>query len=131
MKILEDLQEAQITPPLDSEQITGAVVVPTDDTDTMLPELEQATPMPDPTLTVDDMRSYGYLDGDMLPLSKDRAVELLEHDITVYMLYPDNAEEMVFEAEDIIKHDGMFGVTRPDRTGPEGGWPPRQLLRLP
>ena len=32
----------------------------------------------------------------MLPLSKDRAVELLEHDITVYMLYPDNAEEMVF-----------------------------------
>lgn len=32
MKILEDLQEAQITPPLDSEQITGAVAVPTDDT---------------------------------------------------------------------------------------------------
>lgn len=59
------------------------------------PELEQATPMPDPTLTVDDMRSYGYLDGDMLPLSKDRALELLEHDITVYMLHPDNAEEMV------------------------------------
>ena len=28
------------------------------------PELEQATPMPDPTLTVDDMRSYGYLDGE-------------------------------------------------------------------
>ena len=53
-------------------------------------------------------------DKHMLPLSKDRAVELLEHDITVYMLYPDNAEEMVFEAEDIIKHDGMCGVTRPD-----------------
>ena len=79
MKILEDLQEAQITPPLDSEQITGAVAVPTDAADNMLPELEQAVPMPDPTLTVDDMRSYGYLDSDMLPLSKDRAVELLEH----------------------------------------------------
>ena len=127
MKILEDLQEAQITPPLDSEQITGAVVVPTDDTDTMLPELEQATPMPDPTLTVDDMRSYGYLDSDMLPLSKDRAVELLEHDITVYMLYPDNAEEMVFEAEDIIKHDGMFGVTRPDWDAVKGHIPPRDV----
>ena len=76
MKTLEDLQEAQITPPLDSEQITGAVAVPTDAADNMLPELEQATPMPDPTLTVDDMRSYGYLDSDMLPLSKDRAVEL-------------------------------------------------------
>ena len=127
MKTLEDLQEAQITPPLDSEQITGAVVVPTDDTDTMLPELEQATPMPDPTLTVDDMRSYGYLDSDMLPLSKDRAVELLEHDITVYMLYPDNAEEMVFEAEDIIKHDGMFGVTRPDWDAVKGHIPPRDV----
>ena len=127
MKILEDLQEAQITPPLDSEQITGAVAVPTDAADTMLPELEQATPMPDPTLTVDDMHSYGYLDSDMLPLSKDRAMELLEHDITVYMLYPDNAEEMVFEAEDIIKHDGMFGVTRPDWDAVKGHIPPRDV----
>ena len=127
MEILEDLQEAQITPPLDSEQITGAVAVPTDAADNMLPELEQAVPMPDPTLTVDDMRSYGYLDSDMLPLSKDRAVELLEHDITVYMLYPDNAEEMVFEAEDIIKHDGMFGVTRPDWDAVKGHIPPRDV----
>ena len=95
----------------------------------MLPELEQAVPMPDPTLTVDDMRSYGYLDSDMLPLSKDRAVELLEHDITVYMLYPDNAEEMVFEAEDIIKHDGMFGITRPDWDAVKGHIPPRDVDR--
>ena len=127
MKILEDLQEAQITLPLDSEQITGAVAVPSDAADNMLPELEQAVPMPDPTLTVDDMRSYGYLDSDMLPLSKDWAVELLEHDITVYMLYPDNAEEMVFEAEDIIKHDGMFGVTRPDWDAVKGHIPPRDV----
>ena len=91
------------------------------------PELEQATPMPDPTLTVDDMRSYGYLDGDMLPLSKDRALELLEYDITVYMLHPDNAEEMVFEAEDIIKHDGMFGITRPDWDAVKGHIPPRDV----
>lgn len=91
------------------------------------PELEQATPMPDPTLTVDDMRSYGYLDGDMLPLSKDRAVELLAHDITVYMLYPGNTEEMVFEAEDIIKHDGMFGITRPDWDAVKGHIPPRDV----
>lgn len=127
MRILEDLQEAQITPPLDSEQITGAVAVPTDAADNMLPELEQAVPMPDPTLTVDDMRSYGYLDSDMLPLSKDRAVELLEHDITVYMLHPGNTEEMVFEAEDIIKHDGMFGITRPDWDAVKGHIPPRDV----
>lgn len=121
------MQEANELPLGAAEQITGAVAVPTDAADNMLPELEQAVPMPDPTLTVDDMRSYGYLDSDMLPLSKDRAVELLEHDITVYMLYPDNAEEMVFEAEDIIKHDGMFGVTRPDWDAVKGHIPPRDV----
>ena len=127
LELLKDLQEANELPLGAAEQITGAVAVPTDAADTMLPELEQAVPMPDPTLTVDDMRSYGYLDSDMLPLSKDRAVELLEHDITVYMLYPDNAEEMVFEAEDIIKHDGMFGITRPDWDAVKGHIPPRDV----
>lgn len=127
LELLKDLQEANELPLGAGEQITGAVVVSTDAADTMLPELEQAVPLPDPTLTVDDMRSYGYLDSDMLPLSKDRAVELLEHDITVYMLHPDNAEEMVFEAEDIIKHDGMFGVTRPDWDAVKGHIPPRDV----
>ena len=127
LELLKDLREANELPLDAAEQITGAVAVPTDAADTMLPELEQAVPMPDPTLTVDDMRSYGYLDSDMLPLSKDRAVELLEHDITVYMLYPDNAEEMVFEAENIIKHDGMFGVTRPDWDAVKGHIPPRDV----
>lgn len=127
LELLKDLREANELPLDAAEQITGAVAVPTDAADTMLPELEQAVPMPDPTLTVDDMRSCGYLDSDMLPLSKDRAVELLEHDITVYMLYPDNAEEMVFEAEDIIKHDGMFGVTRPDWDAVKGHIPPRDV----
>lgn len=127
LELLKDLQEANELPLGAGEQITGAVAVPTDAADNMLLELEQAVPMPDPTLTVDDMRSYGYLDSDMLPLSKDRAMELLEHDITVYMLYPDNAEEMVFEAEDIIKHDGMFGVTRPDWDAVKGHIPPRDV----
>ena len=127
LELLKDLQEANELPLGAAEQITSTVVVPTDAADNMLPELEQAVPMPDPTLTMDDMRSYGYLDSDMLPLSKDRAVELLEHDITVYMLYPDNAEEMVFEAEDIIKHDGMFGITRPDWDAVKGHIPPRDV----
>lgn len=127
LELLKDLQEANELPLGAAEQITSTVVVPTDAADNMLPELEQATPMPDPTLTVDDMRSYGYLDGDMLPLSKDRALELLEHDITVYMLHPGNTEEMVFEAEDIIKHDGMFGVTRPDWDAVKGHIPPRDV----
>ena len=47
--------------------------------------------------------------------------------ITVYMLHPDNAEEMVFEAEDIIKHDGMFGITQPDWDAVKGHIPPRDV----
>lgn len=127
LELLKGLQEANELPLGAGEQITGAGVVSTDAADNMLPELEQAVPMPDPTLTVDDMRSYGYLDSDMLPLSKDRALELLEHDITVYMLHPGNTEEMVFEAEDIIKHDGMFGITRPDWDAVKGHIPPRDV----
>lgn len=127
LELLKDLQDANELPLGAGEQITDEVVVPTDAADNMLPELEQAVPMPDPTLTLDDMRSYGYLDGDMLPLSKDRALELLEHDITVYMLHPGNTEEMVFEAEDIIKHDGMFGITRPDWDAVKGHIPPRDV----
>ena len=62
LELLKDLREANELPLDAAEQITGAVAVPTDAADTMLPELEQAVPMPDPTLTVDDMRSYGYLE---------------------------------------------------------------------
>ena len=43
------------------------------------------------------------------------------------MLYPDNAEEMVFETEDIIKHNGMFSVTRPDWDAVKGHIPPRDV----
>lgn len=41
--------------------------------------------MPDPVLTQDDLEKCGYLDGDLLPLSKERAYELMERDLTVYM----------------------------------------------
>lgn len=71
-------------------------------------------PMPDPSFSLDVMRDYGYTDADMLPLSKDRALELAERDVTVYMLYSDNSEAMVFDTEDIVNYDGLFGITRED-----------------
>ena len=71
-------------------------------------------PMPDPSNSLDVMHNYGYTDADMLPLSKDRALELAEQDMTVYMLYSDNSETMVFDTEDIINFDGLFGITRED-----------------
>lgn len=78
------------------------------------PEEAISVPMPDPALSVEDMERYGYTDADMLPLSKDRATELIEQDITVYLLYGDNTEAMAFDGDEILYHDGLCGITRED-----------------
>lgn len=67
-------------------------------------------PMPDPTVSIDDRNAYGYTTEELLPLSKERAVELWEQDLTVYLLYEDNTEAMAFDREDIDNHDGLFGI---------------------
>ena len=70
----------------------------------MLPESpEQALdeyPMPDEDLEPEDLEQCGYLDGDLLPLSKDRAMELYEKDLTVYAVLDGGKSEMVFDQED-------------------------------
>ena len=68
-------------------------------------------PLPDPTITPDMAEQCGYTIPDMYPLSKDRAMELLEKDVVIFTLYPDKPAEMVFDAEDIVTHDGIFGIT--------------------
>ena len=78
------------------------------------PEQNLDEPMPDPTISVKAMQSYGYTDEEMLPLSKDRALELAERDVTVYLLYGDNTEAMALDDREIIEHDGLFGITRED-----------------
>ena len=81
----------------------------------MLPDApEQALdeyPMPDSELTVADLETCGYLDGDLLPLSKDRALELFEQDLTVYMIEGDGAS-MAFDPDEIQAHSGLFAVSR-------------------
>lgn len=76
------------------------------------PEQSIDAPLPDPTISFQQMVCFGYADSDMLPLSKDRAMELMERDITVYMLYRDGTDAMAFDTEDIVNHDGLFGITR-------------------
>ena len=71
-------------------------------------------PLPDPTITPDMAEQCGYTIPDMYPLSKDRAMELLEKDVVIFILYPDKPAEMVFDVEDIVNHDGIFGITCED-----------------
>ena len=69
-------------------------------------------PMPDPTLPQDDLEKCGYLDGDLLPLSKERAYELMERDLTVYIIQQGENPAMAFDTTDLDAHDGIFAVTR-------------------
>ncbi len=66
--------------------------------------------VPDPAISVESMNAYGYTDSNMLPLTKERALELMERDVSVYMLHADNTEAMAFDAEEIRSFDGIFGV---------------------
>lgn len=78
-----------------------------------LPELEQGYPMPDTGIGFSEMYQYGYTDGSaMLPLTKERAMELFLQDVPVFLLYGDSTEAMALDAEDISSHTGVFGVER-------------------
>lgn len=78
-----------------------------------LPELEQGYPMPDTSIGFWEMYQYGYTDGNaMLPLTKERAMELFLQDVPVFLLYADSTEAMALDAKDISSHTGVFGVER-------------------
>ena len=83
--------------------------------------------MPDPSMSIEAMNAYGYTDSDMLPLSKERALELFERDVPIYMLYDGNTEAMAFEAEDIVLFSGCFGITREDWDAIKDEVPPMDL----
>ena len=103
LSMIETLQEAAY------QQTAEAVA-------TQLPDAEEQAldeyPMPDPALTQDDLEKCGYLDGDLLPLSKERAYELMERDLTVYIVQEGENPEMAFDTADLDVHDGIFAVFR-------------------
>lgn len=70
-------------------------------------------PMPDSTMTMADLESCNYLDGDLLPLSLDEAVRLADKDMTVYAIAGGEAQ-MVFDRDDIDAQapGTVFAVSR-------------------
>ena len=73
-------------------------------------------PMPDETLTVEDMEKIGHQDGELLPLSLDRAQELFAEDLTVYSMSKDGGAEMIFGTEDFaaLPADMIYAISRED-----------------
>ena len=83
-------------------------------TATQLPDAQEQSldeyPMPDSEVSVSDMQEYGYFYDGMLPVTRERALELDAAGLTVYILHEDNTESMVFDTEEIMEHGGLFGV---------------------
>ena len=126
LSILEELLAAQL-PEAESVKNESAAVIE-EIVRTVPEEMPAQAPdngyMPDPSMSIAAMNAYGYTDEDMLPLSKERALELMERDVPVYMLYDDNSEAMAFEPEDIQLFSGMFAVDRADWERVRGEIPP-------
>ena len=69
-------------------------------------------PTPDEQVSTPDMQEYGYSYDGMLPVTRERALELDAAGLTVYVLHEDNTESMVFDSQEIMDHGGIFGVDR-------------------
>ena len=77
-------------------------------------DIKQDYALPDPTISLSKMHEYGYIWEGMLPLTQEKAMELFEYDMTIYLLYNDNSETMVEDMKQITVHDGIFGVEKRD-----------------
>ena len=70
--------------------------------------------MPDDSISVDEMKEYGYSWGGMLPMREEAAAKVMQS-CTVYRLYGDDTEGMVMDASELQAHadqGGIFGVEK-------------------
>lgn len=110
-----DISSQTVESPVQQEEGTEAVEAPSAD---MLPDAPEQSldeyPMPDEALGVADLEACGYLDGDMLPLSKEQAMALFEKDLTVYAIVDGGTAEMLFDREDFDTQapEILFAVSR-------------------
>ena len=109
LSMIETLQDAACQQM--QEQVSQQT---TEATATQLPDAQEQSldeyPMPDSEVSVSDMQGYGYFYDGMLPVTKERALELDAAGLTIYVLHEDNTESMVFDTEEIMEHGGLFGV---------------------
>ena len=108
LSMIETLQEAAYQQmQAETSQMTAS---------SQLPEAQEQAldeyPMPDEQVSTPDMQEYGYSYDGMLPVTRERALELDAAGLTVYVLHEDNTESMVFDPQEIMDHGGLFGVDR-------------------
>lgn len=108
LSMIETLQEAAYQQmQAEASQMTAS---------SQLPEAQEQAldeyPMPDEQVSTPDMQEYGYSYDGMLPVTRERVLELDAAGLTVYVLHEDNTESMVFDPQEIMDHGGLFGVDR-------------------
>ena len=106
LSMVETLQEAAYEQmQAEASQVTASA---------QLPEAQEQAldeyPMPDEQVSTPDMQEYGYSYDGMLPVTRERALELDAAGLTVYVLHEDNTESMVFDPQEIMDHGSLFGV---------------------
>lgn len=70
-------------------------------------------PVPDESVTVEEMQDYGYTWTGMLPLTQERARELQE-ELPIHKLYNDGTEALIESTDELEDHIGLFGVEEDD-----------------
>ena len=70
--------------------------------------------LPDPMIGLSEMEEYGYTWEEMLPLTKETALELFDRDLPVYLLHEDGSEITAEDRGQITEHEGIFGIERKD-----------------
>ena len=70
--------------------------------------------LPDPMIGLSEMREYGYTWNEMLPLMQEKALELFDYDLPVYLLHNDGSETTVEDRKQITEHEGIFGIEKGD-----------------
>ena len=108
LSMIETLQEA-VYQQMQAEASQMAV-------SSQLPEAQEQAldeyPTPDEQVSTLDMQEYGYSYDGMLPVTRERVLELDAAGLIVYVLHEDNTESMVFDPQEIMEHGGLFGVDR-------------------
>ena len=101
---------------LDTDEIIDVKAKIAEQIDNNLSVMEQAEidALPDPMIGLSEMREHGYTWNEMLPLTQEKALELFDHDLPVYLLHNDGSETTVDDRKQIMEHEGIFGIEKGD-----------------
>ena len=101
---------------LDTDEIIDVKAKIAEQIDNNLSVMAQAEidALPDPMIGLSEMREYGYTWNEMLPLTQEKALELFDHDLPVYLLHNDGSETTVDDRKQIMEHEGIFGIEKGD-----------------